>query len=329
MTQAEAELFAKNFFGDSGFADVDKSGNFAETPYIIGMRISTVIGEEGKACIGLGKSWEAAIREIHRIYKDDYPRTYMQNPKTTAPANKKALLRRYMSIDKFRRIAESNTLWFARADQLGDPFEGSIPRANLRNRSSEYAEQREFFNRLGTQIKKSAFDYYMERSKTFYRARLSMFVSCWQVNNFEDSSMWRAYIPDNRGIAIETNFTFLKDSFTSKFHPSVTAGMVNYVDFDKEEIDTSDFYNIILTKRKEFQADRELRAILFMPQYTNLPIANIPLGIPVEINFKRLIKRIIVNPNASPDLFQEVAELCLQYGLPEPSKSSLSGRPNY
>lgn len=43
---------------------------------------------------------------------------------------KDAILWRYMDFVKFISLLETNTLFFARADKLGDPFEGSFPKKN-------------------------------------------------------------------------------------------------------------------------------------------------------------------------------------------------------
>lgn len=41
---------------------------------------------------------------------------------------------RYMDFTKFASMLEKKELFFARADKLGDPFEGSYPKENVQQR---------------------------------------------------------------------------------------------------------------------------------------------------------------------------------------------------
>ena len=44
------------------------------------------------------------------------------------PANPDTKIWRYMNFTKFVSMLEHQALWFSRADKLGDPFEGSMPK---------------------------------------------------------------------------------------------------------------------------------------------------------------------------------------------------------
>ena len=68
---------------------------------------------------------------------------YEENPAFQQPDNLDARVWRYMDFFKFVSSLQKSTLYFARADKLDDPFEGSYPKLNVSARMS-YAETLEF-----------------------------------------------------------------------------------------------------------------------------------------------------------------------------------------
>jgi hypothetical protein len=52
------------------------------------------------------------------------------HPRFVAPSNPEIRLWRYMDLSKFIALLQDRALYFARADKLGDPFEGSSPKKN-------------------------------------------------------------------------------------------------------------------------------------------------------------------------------------------------------
>ena len=67
------------------------------------------------------------------------------NPVFRQPADEAAAVWRYMDFAKFVDLLATEELYFARADKLGDPFEGLYPRAVVEERRRallRLAEQR-------------------------------------------------------------------------------------------------------------------------------------------------------------------------------------------
>ena len=56
---------------------------------------------------------------------------YEEHPEFHSPPSE-AVLWRYMDFTKFVSLLDRQALFFARSDKLGDPFEGSFPRGNLK-----------------------------------------------------------------------------------------------------------------------------------------------------------------------------------------------------
>jgi hypothetical protein len=53
-----------------------------------------------------------------------------EHPNFSHPTDRTIALWRYMDLSKFVALLQTGKLYFARADKLGDPFEGSVTRLN-------------------------------------------------------------------------------------------------------------------------------------------------------------------------------------------------------
>jgi hypothetical protein len=102
-----------------------------------------------------------------------------------------AKLRRYMSFTKFVSMLDRSSLFFSRADKLGDPFEGSIPDRHAKRILRDHPVAREGFG---------------ESLATLHNWLCQWtFVSCWHANERESAAMWRLYSASDGGVAIQTN----------------------------------------------------------------------------------------------------------------------------
>jgi hypothetical protein len=142
-----------------------------------------------------------------------------EHPVFKKPEDEGASLWRYMDFTKLMWMVEHAALFFARADLLGDPFEGSYSRANLALRPVWYGEEgvpEEIWKGLDAP------------RKHFLR---STFTNAWHMNNYESAAMWRLYLKTDEGIAIRSTFARLCESLKDA-EPHVFVGLVNYLDYD-------------------------------------------------------------------------------------------------
>ena len=56
---------------------------------------------------------------------------YKEHPSFDSPPDN-AVLWRYIDFTKFVSLLDRKALFFVRADKLGDPFEGTLPDANVK-----------------------------------------------------------------------------------------------------------------------------------------------------------------------------------------------------
>ncbi|MBI1893228.1 MAG: DUF2971 domain-containing protein [Candidatus Rokubacteria bacterium] len=149
---------------------------------------------------------------------------------------------RYMDFTKFVAMLEEKALFFARADKLGDPFEGSYARKNEELRPVVYA---------GLQYDPSAW-------ATFYRwvCQWTM-ISCWHMNEHESAAMWKLYAKTNEAIAIRSTYALLRKGLDDSVHIAV----VKYIDYGTKWLPEGNAYYPFVHKRVSFAHERELRAI--------------------------------------------------------------------
>ena len=112
-----------------------------------------------------------------------------------------AVLWRYVDFTKFVSLLDKQARFFARADRLGDHFEGSFSKANVKLRPVIY---------------KGEIPDDMLKGLARFRKTLPQFtlVNCWHESSHESAAMWRLYSRETDGIAIKTNFASLTSSLT-------------------------------------------------------------------------------------------------------------------
>ena len=226
-----------------------------------------------------------------------------------------------MDFTKFVSLLEKRALFFARADQLGDPFEGATPINNIKSR---YAS-------LKSELSEKEILMYEHLRVELRRFTL---ISCWHESSHESEAMWKVYSSANSGIAIKTNF----DSFVASFitDEQMHLGKVKYIDYDSENIPEDDLLSPYLHKRKSFEHEREVRAMIqrIPPEASpeNLPnflTGEIPMwpnicdvGIYYEVDLNLLIQEVIIDPSAPDWLLDLVSSVADRYDLQAAIKKS-------
>jgi hypothetical protein len=229
------------------------------------------------------------------------------------------LLWRYMTFTKFVSLLEKRALFFCRADKIGDPFEGSAPKHNVDNRFHSGKP--------------------LVMAKVFKEMRKHILLNCWNLSDSESTALWGLYTNGSDGIALQSSFDRLKDSFSTEGKEVVHIGKVKYIDFSKESYDDHDcFFSQFLYKMKSFQHENEVRAMIMkfpdgMKDYIEVirgaePVFDV--GCYVDVDLETLIENVYVSPDA-PLWFRELVESVLKkYSLNRcPKWTDLHNEPIY
>jgi hypothetical protein len=107
----------------------------------------------------------------------------------------------------------------------------------------------------------------------------------------------------------------------------VYAATIAYIDYDSTEIPISNLFQPYLRKRKSYEHERELRAVVYGKMIERLP-ADDPRGeisdggAKIPVNLDSFINRIFVSPT-SPNWFRSVVEgVTRKYGVAATVKQS-------
>ena len=233
---------------------------------------------------------------------------YQHHPNLLPPPDD-TVLWRYMDFTKFVSLLETRALFFCRADQLSDPFEGSIspvtpPAAPPDLKVGPIAVHR------------------IDLRQVVQMAR----VNCWHAGDFESAAMWRLYAREREGVAIKTIFSRLKNSFTGD--QAVCASRVEYRDYRTDTIPFGNALLPLIHKRISFQHEQEVRAIfLRSPAEDRTDEAN---GCYVTVDVAQLIDEIVVAPFAQDWFVELVRSLAERHGLGNRVRTStLSDAPTF
>lgn len=229
---------------------------------------------------------------------------------------------RYLSFDKFESLLRDKSLFFCRADKFSDPFEGSLPKKEIENRLRAIRQ-----TALGTNYQFEEKDIFghAETLSAHHKILKSRFViNCWHINLGESDAMWRLYLKDNEGVAIQSTpkklFKSLENSL-EKIHPS----KIRYLNYDTDLwYDSIDYpyknYNFfvpLIHKRMEFVHESEFRLLIDVSNsqdwehnWENEPIH---IGRLVTTNVVDLVEKIILSPTCDEITKAKIIDLANKY----------------
>jgi len=160
---------------------------------------------------------------------------YKKHPSFEEPLDKNVKIWRYMDFYKFVSILEYNSLFFPNIKCLKkfDKMEGFLP------------------NNVAKYISHPSLLYALKE------ARKTLFVNCWHINKIESYAMWKTYLNNNEGIAIQSTFERLKNSLAG-YEKDIFFGKVKYIysnDIKNKLIwePKINAFNLVLNKRKSFE----------------------------------------------------------------------------
>ena len=225
-----------------------------------------------------------------------------------------------MDFTKFVSLLEEECLFFSRADSFDDPFEGSFPRTNVETRPRWFGDMPE---ERAAKINEN-----MSRFAEWQRRWIM--INCWHMNEHESAAMWKLYAQTNEAVCIQSTYQRLRKCLSEDIY----IGEVQYIDYRSEMLPENNLLYPYVYKRKSFEHERELRAVIIKWPTTNegFDFSAEPLagGIMKRVDLNQLIEALYVAPS-SPRWFNElIRKLVERYKLDKPViQSSLDDRPFY
>ena len=267
-------------------------------------------GDEGAKKLAL--IWREEGLNKYKLNKD------LDNNLFKPPEDISIKIWRYLDFTKFVSLLVNGGLYFSRSDHFDDQFEGSFSLANKKLRPIIYES-------LKRNYKSEDFSAFIKQLRKY------IYINCWHLNEFESAGMWSLYSKTNEAICIQSTYK----NFREILDKEINIGFVRYVDYEKEWIPEKNILSPFLYKRKSFEHEREIRAIINKSNINNLKNIKLPQveteeGIWIKLNLKKFIQNVYVSPNSSNWFYELVSSVVSVYKLNVPVlRSSLEDEPFY
>ncbi|RYY72252.1 MAG: DUF2971 domain-containing protein [Chitinophagaceae bacterium] len=253
------------------------------------------------------------------------------------PIEADATLWRYMSLEKFQRLLADRALFFCRADKFSDIYEGSIPRREAEHRISEARRAADFYQQHFDEA--GALATIRDRAAFHQAFKYATIVNCWHINPNESDGMWRLYMDNNEGVAIQTTGARITRTMEDPAE-DIEMSKVRYIDYERDIwYHPEDFphrsYNMItplIHKRAEFGHEQEFRLFHLIEVATRTTDYWQPdqHGRNIPVNLDTLIERVCLHPTATEADCNNVLNLLAAAGLDKPVVfSQLNSQPYY
>jgi hypothetical protein len=243
------------------------------------------------------------------------------------PTNKDIPIWRYMDLAKYLWMLDNRGLFFARATQLGDQFEGSSTKMMV--------SMREYIR--ANRATDPALAAYKDLPEVAFKvgdatraAVQSYFISCWHMNEHESAAMWKLYSGSNEAVCVRSTYRRLRLCLPK----CVFIGEVKYLNYETEGFSVTNAFNFIMHKRVSFAHERELRAIFWeidgTPEAQPYKARIEEAGLAISVDLPALIEQVYVSPTAAPWFAKIVDAMTIKCGFAfQVSQSSLAASPLY
>lgn len=121
------------------------------------------------------------------------------------PQNPEQPIWRYQDLAKFIHLIQAASLHFARVDQLGDPFEGSVSKKTIEKRE----RIADVLRSDGVNVPENISDVLTTGLLT---ARAETYINCWHMNSTESAAMWALYSKGFHALAVQSTFRRLSEA---------------------------------------------------------------------------------------------------------------------
>lgn len=233
------------------------------------------------------------------------------------PVNEDIPVWRYMDFTKYVSLLENGGIFLPTVAMLADPFEGSYARGNQELRPMVHKHMPPAFG--------------LTAGKMVQRLREHVAVSCWHMNERESAAMWKLYARTDEAVCVQTTFRKLREAMGE----TARAGLVRYVDYETEWIPESHPLAPFLYKRKSFEHEREVRAIIAPAGMEGLLKGKrrrrpAP-GQWVKFHVAEAIETVLVAPDAPAWFLELVRQVTAKYehGAVPVRRSALAQEPVY
>ncbi len=169
---------------------------------------------------------------------------------------------------------------------MGDKWEGLLTK-----KTEDKLFRAEYALYENSETARASVEQYQAYKDDFY-------INCWHMNICESYLMWKVY--GNRGCAIQTTY----ERIVTSFHDTpaeINGGVVNYIDYDREELPLGNTFWPVSHKDLPYQDEREFRLFYWKVNLSNQHLPTEDAGVKIPVDTDILIQNLYISPTASSD----------------------------
>jgi hypothetical protein len=174
----------------------------------------------------------------------------------------------------------------------------------------------------------------LEHAWTFRNVGKFVYANCWTELPYESVALWHMYSSMTQGVALRSTFRKLTNAMRPYSERPIYVGLVRYINYDAEALPEDNLFNPFLHKRRIYEFEHELRAVMSdfqaAPPDAQWPTGEGSLGIRVSVQLTDLLERIHVAP-AAQDWFAQLVRTMVDRFAPgvEVRASAMKRDPTY
>lgn len=208
---------------------------------------------------------------------------------------------RYYSLEKFICLMETQKLHFSRMDYLGDPFEGKIYQISIERYILSLPQNQELYRKNPKIIEMMI----KSLGNCITRQSYSTYVSCWNFGKNESSALWRLYGKGKNSICIQARYCNLVDILNNETY----IGKVQYENIDENEVFTQQSFSYFMRKRKSFEFENEIRAVIWKPMLGFIETKFEGDGLSQDEIISKWEESLVIDKSKYPQYFEQSIDL--------------------
>jgi hypothetical protein len=234
---------------------------------------------------------------------------FKEHPAFEEPDDESIPIWRYFTSTQLISVFQNKGLYFNRADEFSDPFEGVPHRDDLIEKYISSAVSMRADQRLideGIAEPKGEPNQMSPRERVFdfiNTIRQRSFLNCWHYNTSESMTMWNSYVQSGDGVLIKSTYQKLKSALDTFDEYIFYMGEVGYLpwleggtDEQLSDEEQRNFYSNFMNKQEEYSSEREFRVIANI----NPNRLDDETGFFMPTKLNKMIDEIRISPDAPP-----------------------------
>lgn len=235
---------------------------------------------------------------------------YKKHPAFKQPENQSSPIWRYYTSTQLISVLQNRALYFNRADEFSDPFEGVPHRDALIEQYLSSSVSKRTNKRLideGIASPVGDYDPPSPRERVFEfinTIRQRSFLNCWHYNNSESITMWNSYVQSGDGVLIKSTYEKLRSGLDTFDEYKFYMGEVGYLpwletgtDEQLSDEEQNNFYSNLMNKQQEYESENEFRVVANVDPST---LENSEKGFFMTSDLNKIIDEVRISPDAPP-----------------------------